>query len=196
MKLRVSVLMAMLAASGWSQAAGPAADGFAVLSGSDADSGIAYALISGEGKGVEGGSRPRLTAQCTKNVAGKLRFELLVDAGDVPELRFVPPWKPTRSDQFPPVVAKATVTMEFLGYTKVKPVKRQWTAIDGLPGEWRYAAPGMASANMEEIMFYMQYLKALPTLRLTFPGAPTLEFDTAKWQQKVKAEPLCGASGL
>jgi hypothetical protein len=178
------ILIAVLLASASSQTA---ADGLAVLSGRDADSGIAYALIS---------------LECTKNAAGKLRFELLVDAGDVPELRFVPPWKPTRSDQFPPAVAKATVTMEFLGYTKVKPVKRVWTAIDGLPGEWKYAAPGIASANMEEIAYYMQYLKALPTLRLTFPatgaGQPplTLEFETAKWQQKLKAEPLCGASAL
>jgi hypothetical protein len=194
------ILIAVLLASASSQTA---ADGLAVLSGRDADSGIAYALISLEGKRVGGdASAPRLTAQCTKNAAGKLRFELLVDAGDVPELRFVPPWKPTRSDQFPPAVAKATVTMEFLGYTKVKPVKRVWTAIDGLPGEWKYAAPGIASANMEEIAYYMQYLKALPTLRLTFPatgaGQPplTLEFETAKWQQKLKAEPLCGASAL
>jgi hypothetical protein len=183
-----------------------------VQQGTDAGSGIAYALVSVEGRRgasatggalATGGAGARLTAQCTKSAAGKLRFELLADAGDVDEVRFVPPWKPaSKSDLFPPVMPKATVTMEFLGYTKVKPVKRQWTGIDGLPGEWKYATPGLGSGNMEDASYYMQYLKALPTLRLTFAsggsGAPpiTLEFETAGWQQRVKAEPLCGASGL
>jgi len=172
----------------------------AVQQGTDAGSGIAYALIPVEGRRVSAGeapSAPRLTAQCTQNASGKLRFELLVDAGDVGELRFVPPWKPvSKSDLFPPVVPKTTVSMEFLGYTKVKPVKRQWTGIDGLPGEWKYATPGLGSANMEDAAYYLQYLKALPTLRLTFASGLTLEFDTARWQQRVKAEPLCAASGL
>jgi hypothetical protein len=171
----------------------------AALEGTDSPSGIAYALISVEGRRPSPGeaAAPRLTAQCTKNPNGKLRFELLVDAGGVSELRFVPPWKPSSKSDFPPVLPKTTVTMEFLGYTKVKPVKRQWTGIDGLPGEWKYATPGLGSANMEDANYYMQYLKALPTLRLTFSSPSfTLEFETARWQQRVKAEPLCAASGL
>jgi hypothetical protein len=172
--------------------------------GTDAGSGIAWVLISLNGRVVGGESTaiPRLTAQCTKDAKGKLRFELLADLGDVPELRFVPPFKSTSTQLFPPPVMKPMVTMKFLGYRKLKPVKRQWTAIDGLNGEWKYATPGGSSANMEEVMFYMQYLKALPTLRLTLPsasgsGSPVVvEFETVAWQVKVKAEALCWASAL
>ena len=86
--------------------------------------------------------------------------------------------------------------MEFLGYTKVKPVKRQWEYLLQPFGELRYATPGMSSANMEPITFYLQYLKALPTLRLTTPDKRTLEFETTAWQQALKADPLCHASTL
>ena len=171
--------------------------------GTDAASGISWRLISMEGKVVGTGAAerpPRLTAQCTKDAKGKLRFELLADVGDVQEVRFVPPFQPTNDQSFPPNLPKPTVTMEFLGYMKVKPVKRQWTAIDGLAGEWKYATPGMRSANMEEVMFYMQYLRALPTLRLTLPDSTgksvVVEFATTEWQARVKAEPMCWASSL
>jgi len=171
--------------------------------GTDAASGIEWTLISMSGKVVGMGAAetaPRLTAQCTKDPKGKLRFELLADVGDVPEVRFVPPFKPTKDDLFPPNLPRAAVTMEFLGYRKVKPVKRQWVAIDGLAGEWKYATPGASSGNMEEVVFYLQYLKALPTLRLSLPdkaGKPVVvEFDTTSWQAKVKADPLCWASAL
>jgi len=155
--------------------------------GTDAASGIEWTLISMSGKVVGMGAAetaPRLTAQCTKDPKGKLRFELLADVGDVPEVRFVPPFKPTKDELFPPNLPRAAVTMEFLGYRKVKPVKRQWAS----------------SGNMEEVVFYLQYLKALPTLRLSLPdkaGKPVVvEFDTTSWQAKVKADPLCWASAL
>ena len=172
-------------------------------SGTDASSGISWTLISMDGKVVGTGAGekpPRLTAQCTKDAKGKLRFELLADVGEVQEVRFVPPFVETKDQMFPPNLPKVAVTMEFLGYMKVKPVKRQWTAIDGLVGEWKYATPGNRSANMEEVKFYIQYLKALPTLRLTLPdgaGKPVVvEFATTDWQARVKAEPMCWASSL
>ncbi len=192
----------LLVAASWGQA--PPGD-VVRSEGIDAGSGIAYVLISIDGRRVDGAKPtvpPRLTAQCTKAVDGKTRFELLADMGEVPEVRFVPPWVKKDSTSFPPVLAKTMVTMDFLGYTKVKPVKREWRSVDGLPGEMKYAAPGMHSGNMEEVMVYMQYLRALPTLRLTLPGetkanpAAIAEFETSRWQAKVKAEPLCWASGL
>jgi hypothetical protein len=174
----------------------------AVVAGTDAGSGIQYALVPLDGK--QAGARdavPRLTAQCTKTPAGKLKFELLMDAGDVSELRFIAPWRQTKESLFAPYTPKVTVTMEFVGYRKEKPVKRVWTTIDGLPGELKYATPGLASPNMEEIRFYLQYLRALPTLRATWtaPGGKspvTTEFETSAWLQRVKTEPLCAASGL
>lgn len=196
--LLVPALMQPLRAQAGAEGAG----GVTRTTGVDAGSGIAYVFVSVEGKVVSGAGEgqpvppPRLSAQCTRDPGGKLRFELLADLGGVPELVYFPPWKQSRNDLYPPTLARVGVTMEFLGYTKVKPVKRQWEFLNELPGEMRYAAPGLGSGNMEPVMFYLQYLRALPTLRLTPPGKGTVEFATTRWQEGVRAEPLCGASGL
>ncbi len=166
--------------------------------GVDADSGIAYTMLSMSGRSVAAteGTPPRLTAVCTRGSGGKLRFELLADVGGGAELAFYPPWKATKDSLYPPRLEKAQVVMEFLGYTKVKPVKREWEYIPTITGEMRYATPGIATSNLEQVMFYLQYLRALPTLRLTVPGKGVVEFETAKWQEAVRAEPLCRSSGL
>ncbi len=179
----------------------PLPPGITRLDGKDAPSGIQYALISVEGKLTGPAAQvpsvpPTLTAQCTQTPDGKQKFELLANLGGVTDLAFYPPWHQTREDLYPPILQRATVTMEFLGYTRVKPVKRQWEYLAQSPNEMRYATPGMASANMESISFYMQYLKALPLLRLTVPGKGTVEFETSKWQTLIRAEPLCRQSAL
>ena len=174
------------------------------ISGTDPVSGITYVLITTTGSRSAGKPEdpaPRLTAQCTRQADGKLRFELLTDDGSNGDLRFIPPFKSSTAQQYAPPVPHANVTMQFLGYTHVKPVKRQWSGIDGLRGEWIYATPGFSSANMEQITFYLQYLRALPTLRLTFPKADAgpplvLEFETTRWLARIRAEPLCAASGI
>lgn len=201
-RMRVMAGMALMAAGvtclGQQGAPGLPA-GMTRKMGVDAGSGIAYALVSISGKAsgeAPAGTPPRLTAQCTRDSNGKLRFELLADAGGGPELTFVAPWKATQDSLYPPRLEKTQVVMEFLGYMKVKPVKRQWEYLVEMPDELRYATPGLASTNMEQVMFYLQYLRALPTLRLTVPGKGTVEFETAKWQEMVRAEPLCRASGL
>ena len=183
---------------GWSQGTAklglPA--GVAETTGVDEGSGTSWAPISIEGKGTGAASpAPRLTAQCTKDTGGKMRFGWTTDWGGEEPVGFVAPWKATKEDLYPPTLPKAMVTMEFLGYTKVKPVKRQWEALPEPRVEWRYAAPGAASSNLEEVSYYMQYLRSLPTLRLTRDGA-TVEFDTAKWQVALHLEPLCRAGGF
>ena len=49
---------------------------------------------------------------------------------------------------------------------------------------------------METVAFYLQYLKALPTLRITGSQQGIVQFETTAWQQAVRTEPLCHASGL
>ncbi len=170
------------------------------ITGTEPASQITYALISIPGTltgaSAQPTTSPRLTAQCTRDPAGKFKFELLADFGNVPEIAFYPPWKPSPGDLYPPALTKVQLTMDFLGYTRVKPVKRQWEYLLQPSGELRYSTPGLASANMEPIAFYLQYLKALPTLRLTTPDKRTVEFETTAWQQALKSEPLCHAGSL
>ncbi len=199
MRLMVGAVMLLTGAVCLAQSPPQLPAGLTRKMGVDAESGIAYALISIEGKATDAvtpPSAPRLTAQCTREANGKLRFELLADVGGGPELAFYAQWKATKDNLYPPRLEKVQTVMEFLGYMKVKPVKRQWEYLLQMPGELRYSTPGMGTSNLEQVMFYLQYLRALPTLRLTFPGKGTVEFETSKWQEAVRAEPLCKASSL
>ena len=139
-------------------------------------------------------SQPTLTAQCTKRPKGKLVFELFVNFGGVTDTSFYHPWTPADGGEFAPRTTKLTVTMEFLGYTKVKPMKRQWEHVERPDGQLRFTQPGYGT-NLEEVSYFFQYLRALPTLRLTAEGH-TASFLTTALQAQLHKEPLCAASGL
>ena len=85
--------------------------------------------------------------------------------------------------------------MDFLGYKPVKPARRQWETPIQTPGQYRYNPPGSGSSNMEEIAYYLRYLLALPTLRLTL-GERSAEYMTTPLLDAIRKEPLCRASGL
>jgi hypothetical protein len=139
---------------------------------------------------------PTLVAQCTLRPNGKSYFELFANFGGATDLAFYPPWTPTsRDDLFPPVTDKITLTMEFLGYSHVKPVRRQWEIPVQTPGQYRYDPPGAGSANLEEITYYLRYLLALPTLRLTLDNR-SADFLTTPLLNEVRKEPLCRAASL
>jgi hypothetical protein len=111
---------------------------------------------------------PTLIAQCTLRPNGKSYFELFANFGGATDLTFYPPWTPaSQEDLFPPRTEKVSMTMDFLGYTRVKPVSRQWEIPVQTPGQYRYNPPGSGSSNLEEIAYYLRYLLALPALRLT-----------------------------
>jgi hypothetical protein len=70
---------------------------------------------------------PILVAQCSMRPGQKYFFEMFANFGGPADLRFYPPWRPKDShDLFQPANAKVTITMDFLGYTHVKPFRRQW----------------------------------------------------------------------
>jgi hypothetical protein len=139
---------------------------------------------------------PTLIAQCTLRPDGKSYFELFANFGGATDLAFYPPWTPTsKQDLFPPRTDKATLTMEFLGYTHVKPVRRQWEVPVQTPGQYRYNPPGGGSANLEEITYYLRYLLALPTLRLTLDNR-SADFLTTPLLDEIRKEPLCRAASL
>lgn len=174
------------------------------LSGVDSSSGITYVRFflspddtrrSSDASPSFDLSRPTLTAQCTQDPKGKLRFELFVNFGQVPDPAFYPPWRPSAPTDFPPRTEKVSVTMEFLGYTSFKPAKRQFEKVLAPYGQLRYNNPGAGSSNMEDLSYYLQVLRALPTLRLTF-GTQTASFLTQPLLAQLHVEPLCRASGI
>lgn len=139
---------------------------------------------------------PQLIAQCTLRPNGKSYFELFANFGGATDLAFYPPWTPaSKEDLFPPNTDKVTLTMDFLGYTHVKPVRRQWEIPVQTPGQYRYNPPGGGSTNLEEITYYLRYLLALPTLRLTL-GNRSVDFLTTPLLDEIRKEPLCHAAAL
>ena len=139
---------------------------------------------------------PMLIAQCTLRPTGKSNFELFANFGGATDLAYYPPWTPTsQQDLFPPRTEKSVFTMEFLGYTHVKPVRREWEIPVQTPGQYRYNPPGAGSSNLEEITYYLRYLVALPTLRLTLDNR-SAEFLTTPLLDEIRKEPLCRAAAL
>jgi hypothetical protein len=139
---------------------------------------------------------PTLIAQCTLRPNGKSYFELFANFGGATDLTFYPPWTPaSQDDLFPPRSEKVLITMDFLGYTHVKPVRRQWEIPVQTPGQYRYNPPDSGSTNLEEISYYLRYLLALPTLRLTL-GNNSAEFLTTTLLDEIRKEPLCRAAAL
>jgi hypothetical protein len=155
-------------------------------------------LLSGTAvRGAAGTSGPPLLiAQCTRFPNGQFKYEMFASFGDATDLGFYPPWKPTSSqDLFPPRTQKVTFTMEFLGYTHVKPLRRQWEIPVETAGLYRFSPPGSGSSNLEEIAFDLRYLLALPTMRLSLADR-TAEFATTPLLAEIRKEPLCRAAGL
>ncbi|MEO8735360.1 MAG: hypothetical protein ABI380_02350 [Edaphobacter sp.] len=183
------------------------APGLSRIEGTDSESGIAYTRILLEGKllpssppaSISPEHRPTpppiLTAQCTRRPSGKSFFELFANYGGIEDNAFHRPWQPGDGGLFPPSTVKVKITMEFLGYTHVKPVIRQWERLEFPSGQFRYNPPSRSSSNMEDSTYYLQYLKALPTLRLTYSGK-AVEFLTTPLLDQIRKEPLCSASKL
>jgi hypothetical protein len=176
------------------------------MAGEDAPSKINYVRLFLDGKLLdEHGiavpltpniSPPALIAQCTQSPSGKLAFELLANFGGVDDLAYYPPWDKARDGgMFAPQLEHVGVTMEFLGYTHVKPVKRQWEVLLQPAGQLRYNRPGVGSPNMEDSTYYLRYLLALPTLRLRYSGKAA-EFETTPLLNQIKKETVCKAAGL
>lgn len=178
------------------------ASGVDRLSGLEATSKIHYVRLvlagslraSSSGDSSAPSPGPTLIAQCSLKPSGKSSFELFANFGGATDLAFYPPWTPSSThDLFPRRTDKVNMTMEFLGYTHVKPVRRQWEIPVQTPGQYRYNPPGSGSANLEEITFYLRYLVALPTLRLTLDNR-SADFLTTPLLNEIRKEPLCRAA--
>jgi hypothetical protein len=178
------------------------ANGVDRLAGTEAASKIQYVrlILSGSLHGGEPADPPvpppTLIAQCTLRPNGRSYFELYANFGNATDVAYYAPWIPaSKDDLFPPITQKVIITMDFLGYKPVKPVRRQWEMPVQMPGQYRYNPPGGGSSNMEDITYYLRYLLALPTLRLTL-GDRSAEYITTPLLDAIRKEPLCRASLL
>ena len=143
----------------------------------------------------ERGVTPTIFAQCSQRPNGKFYFDLFTRFEGEPDLTLYPPWKPSGPNDFPPRTQKVTIIMDFLGYAHVKPARKQWEIPVETPGQYRYNQPGFGSSNMEDVSYYLQYLIALPTLRLTLDRQSS-EFNTAPLLDQIRKEPMCVAAHL
>jgi hypothetical protein len=141
-------------------------------------------------------TRPTLTVQCTRRPGDKYLFELFVNFGNITDTAFYPPWHRTDDTElFAPRTEKIPLTMEFLGYTRVKPVRRDFEFVIAPAGQLRYNPPSTLSRNLEEITYFLQFLRALPTFHLSYPGHAAT-FLTEPLLAQIRKEPICRASGL
>ena len=182
------------------------APGGHLIAGVDAASNIKYVRLFLKGSLNAGGRAatgppipdpaPELIAQCSLRPSGKYFFEMFASLGGATDLAFYPPWKPTGPrDLLPPRTDKVTMTMEFLGYTHIKPFRRQWEIPMQTPALYRYNPPGSNSPNLEEFSFFLRYLLALPTLRLTLDNRAA-GFLTTQFLADIRNEPLCKAASF
>ena len=166
--------------------------------GVDARSGTAYTrlyLVS-EGAGAFDTARPMLTVDCTRRQDGKYGFGMALHYNGTTDTGF----HAIRSlhagqPHFEHTDDQREVTLEFLGYTRVKPLKRQFLLVSEPAGALVYNPPGLHSYNLEDASYPFQYLRALPTFRTTYSGW-TVTFETEPLLAQISKEPLCAASHL
>lgn len=139
---------------------------------------------------------PHLIAQCLQSADGKLSLQLLADFGNIDDTSFHPNWKLAGpGDVIPKLRQNLQLTMQFFGYTKWKPIKQEWQVLRIPANQLLYNAPGLHSANMEDLPFLLRTLLALPTVRINH-GEDAAQFLTTPLLDALHNAPLCHASGL
>jgi hypothetical protein len=165
------------------------------VEGSDADSGTHYVRlsISSVAPGTQPDAAPRFTLEC-RDVKGKHDLLWFLSFGGVPAQPFIPPFKASQSAPFPPNYQKVKLKMEFEGYMRSKPYTKAWEELPS--GEFRFCNAGIYCPNMETARFYMSFLNALPTLRISYAkssdgNSPERVFQLRSLVDEANKTPLC-----
>jgi hypothetical protein len=135
----------------------------------------------------------RFIMECTE-IKARRDLAWLVNFGGVAGVNFIPPFRPTPAEPFPPRNPSANLKMTFEGYMKWKPYVRSWEVLPS--GELRYRNPGLESSNMDGPRFFLQYLNSFPGLRIGYarPAAgnpPDLLFQTRPMLDELQKNPAC-----
>lgn len=165
------------------------------LEGVDAGSGIRYVRFILYLPPAENSTQspPHFIMECTE-IKGHRDLAWLISFGGVAAVNFIPPFRPTTAEPYPPRNPSVNLSMTFEGYMKWKPYVRSWEVLPS--GELRYRNPGFNSPNLDGPRFFLQYLDPLPGLRIGYAkpsGAepPDLLFQTRTMLGELKKNPTC-----
>jgi hypothetical protein len=136
---------------------------------------------------------PRFTIECLDN-KGKHDMLWSVSFGGVPDPGFIPQFRPTQYNLFPPTYPAAKLRMAFEGYIKSKPFVRSWSELPS--GELRYRNPSLGSPNMDNARWFLSFLLSLPGMRIRYaksgPSGPgEVFFPTQPMMDELKKTPAC-----
>jgi len=136
---------------------------------------------------------PRFTIECLDN-KGKHDMIWSVSFGGVPNPGYVPKFRATQYNLYPPTYPEAKLRLIFEGYIKSKPFVQSWSELPS--GELRYRNPGMGSPNMDSARWYLGFLNSLPGLRIGYakkgPADPgELFFPTQALLTELNKTPAC-----
>lgn len=161
----------------------------------DAASGIHYVRLSIQPQASASAPdpAPRFTLEC-RDVKGKHDLLWFLSFGGVPVQPFVPPFKPSPGYPFPPKYHKVMLKMDFEGYMRSKPYIRAWESLPS--GELRFCNASSTCPNMEDARFYMSFVNALPTLRISYAkssdgSSPEQVFQLRSLVDEANKTPLC-----
>jgi len=189
--LSATLMVGICCAAQAQQQSVPLVAGVTRTEGTDSASGIAWVRFSLAAEGLsaaDAAAWPALTVQCAQNGA-KRNAELYFDFGGA-ERGFHAPPAPDPVTHFPPFFPPVTLKLDFPGY---RPFKRQFETMPS--GEFHYRPPGLGSANMEPVSFFLQYLYAVPVLRVSAINRKVsdkaAEFHTSGLMDAVRKTETC-----
>ena len=136
---------------------------------------------------------PRFTMECRERQGKRSLYWFLRFDGS-PDFAFLPPFKPTSTNPFPPQNPNVEVNMRFEGYIKSKWFKRSWEQLPS--GELRYRNSGMNSSNLDDPRYFLAWLTSLPNLHVSLVKPMTnrpreLVFPTKPLLDSMKQDAIC-----
>jgi hypothetical protein len=169
------------------------------LEGTDAPTGIHYLklmlLLKGPDTPADAApaTLPRFTVECREQ-KGKRSLHWLLRLDGSENFGFYPPGVLTEEHPYPTPTPNVLMSMRFEGYTHSQEFKRQWEVLP--TGELHYRNAGIRSANLDDPVYFMQWLGSLPNLRIGY-AKPTatqpkaMVFATKPLLELVKKAALC-----
>lgn len=151
--------------------------GVLIKNGVAATSGAAWTRVSVHGEP----QNAWLTLQCLKTVEGKKRIDLLFEIGESPAF-----WMPHDHVPTEPPVRLSRLSLTFDAY---KPLRREWMEVRD--NQFLYNPPGMHSANMEPVDYYLKFMGSVTTAAIFKDRDTSWNFPTQPLIKAMAEQELC-----